>query len=69
MKEPKRKRLPGGTRSRRPKTGKNRGMLILLSEAEKMRIEKAAAKKGVSLNRFIVERAMRRAERILSRSA
>jgi hypothetical protein len=63
------KRLPGGSRSRRPKTGKNRRMLILLKEAEKMRIEKAAAKKGVSLSRFIVERALRRAERVLSRSA
>jgi len=69
MKELKRKRLPGGSRSRRPKTGKNRGMLILLDDAEKMRIEKAAAKKGVSLSRFIVERALRRAERVLSRSA
>ena len=46
MKRPKRKMSPGVSRARRPKTGNNKGMLILLSEDEKMSIEKAAAKEG-----------------------
>lgn len=54
---------------RRPKTGNNRGMLILLNEEEKMSIEKAAAKEGVSMSRFIVERALHAAKRVLSQTA
>ena len=41
-------------------------MLVLLNEQEKMDIEKAAAKQGVSMSRFIVERALNAAKRILS---
>jgi uncharacterized protein (DUF1778 family) len=33
---------------------------------EKMSIEKAAAKEGVSMSRFIVERALSAAKRVLS---
>jgi len=66
MKKKQPKRLPGGSRSSRPRTGKNKGMLILLSEEEKLSIEQAAAKKGISMNRFIVERALRAAQRVLS---
>lgn len=66
MKKKQPKRLPGGSRSRRPRTGKNRGMLILLSEDEKLSIEQAAAKSGISMSRFIVERALRAAQRVLS---
>ena len=69
MKRPKRKMSPGVSRARRPKTGNNKGMLILLSEAEKMSIEKAAAKKGISMSRFIVERALNAAKRVLSQTA
>lgn len=69
MKKPKRKMSPGVSRSRRPKTGNNKGMLILLDEDEKMSIERAAAKEGVSMSRFIVERALNAAKRILSQSA
>ncbi len=58
MKRLKRKMSPGVSRARRPKTGNNRGMLILLNEEEKMNIEKAAAREGVSMSRFIVERAL-----------
>ena len=68
MKKKQLKRLPGGSRSRRPRTGKNRGMLILLSEDEKLSIEQAAAKTGISMSRFIVERALRAAQRVLSES-
>jgi uncharacterized protein (DUF1778 family) len=44
-------------------------MLILLNEVEKMSIEKAAAKEGVSMSRFIVERALNAARRVLSQPA
>ena len=66
MKRPKRSMSPGFSRARRPKTGNNKGMLILLNEVEKMSIEKAAAKEGVSMSRFIVERALNAAKRVLS---
>jgi uncharacterized protein (DUF1778 family) len=69
MKSPKRKMSPGVSRARRPRTGSNKGMLILLSDAEKMSIEKAAAKEGVSMSRFIVERALHAAKRVLSQTA
>lgn len=69
MKSPKRKMSPGVSRARRPRTGSNKGMLILLSDEEKMNIEKAAAKEGISMSRFIVERALNAAKRVLSQSA
>ncbi|MFZ0797813.1 MAG: DUF1778 domain-containing protein [Terriglobales bacterium] len=69
MKRPKRKMSPGVSRSRRPKTGNNKGMLILLNEEEKMSIERAAAREGISMSRFIVERALNAAKRVLSRTA
>jgi len=61
----KRKMLPGVLRARRTKTGKNRGMLILVSDEEKLQIERAAAREGVSMSRFIVERALKAAKRRL----
>ena len=69
VKSPKRKMSPGVSRARRPRTGSNKGMLILLSDEEKMNIEKAAAKEGVSMSRFIVERALHAAKRVLSQIA
>lgn len=69
MNRPKRKMSPGVSRARRPKTGNNKGMLILLSEEEKTSIEKAAAREGVSMSRFIVERALNAAKRVLSQTA
>jgi len=60
---------PGVSQARRPKTGSNKGMLILLNEEEKMSIKKAAAKEGVSISRFIVERALNAAKRALSQTA
>ena len=69
MKSPKRKMSAGVSRARRPKTGSNKGMLILLNDEEKMSIEKAAARVGVSMSRFIVERSLHAAKRILSKSA
>jgi hypothetical protein len=69
MKRPKRKMSPGVSRAGRPKTGKNKGMLILLNKEERMSIEKAAAKEGVSMSRFIVERVLHAAKRVLSQLA
>ena len=66
-KKPKRKTVSSGvSRARRPRTGKNKGMLILLDDDEKMSIERAAAKEGISMSRFIIERALTAAKRILS---
>jgi uncharacterized protein (DUF1778 family) len=64
----KRKPIRGVNRSRRPRTGENKVLPIRLSESEKGRVERAAARAGVSLSRFIVERALEEAERTLSRS-
>ena len=62
-----RKTVFGGvSRARRPKTGKNKGMLILLTSEEKLHIEHAAAKAGVSMSRFIVERSLQAAADVLS---
>jgi uncharacterized protein (DUF1778 family) len=69
MKKSRRKMLEGVSRARRPKTGINKGLLILLSEEEKMNIEKAAAKMGVSMSRFIVERALKAAGDVLDQPA
>ena len=68
MTKSKRKMSPGVSRARRPRTGKNRGVLILLSDEEKMNIEKAAARMGISMSRFIVERALQAAKRILEQT-
>lgn len=59
----------GRARARRPKSGNNKGFLIALSVEEKLDLEKAAAIKGVSLSRFIVEKALQEARNILSKSA
>jgi len=64
----KRKMLRGVSRARRRKTGKNRGMLILISDQEKLQVERAAAREGVSMSRFIVERALKAAKRALEAS-
>lgn len=58
----------GLKRARRARTGENKILPIRLTEGEKARIERAAAKAGVSLSRFIVEHALSEAERVLSKS-
>ena len=57
----------GRNRARRPRTGKSERMVINVSKEEKVRIERAAAKAGLSMARFIVERALRDADRVLSK--
>ena len=58
----------GRARARRPKSGEKKGFLITMSKEEKQELERAAAIKGISLNRFIMEKALREARTILSKS-
>ena len=62
----KKRKMTGSTRSRRPKTGVNKRLLIQLSDEEKIQMERAATKAGVSLSRYIVERALKAARKTLS---
>ena len=62
----KKRKMTGSTRSRRPKTGENKRLLIQLSDEEKIQMEQAATKAGVSLSRYIVERALKAARKTLS---
>ena len=67
MVKKKRKRdVVDGTRAHRPRIGHNKRLLIQLTDQEKIEMEKAATKAGLSLSRFIVERALRAARNILS---
>ena len=63
-----RKTSLGRKRARRPRTGENKRLVINLSEEEKRKIEHAAAEAGLSMARFIVERTLEEAERVLSKS-
>ena len=63
----KRKAL-GLTRARRPKTGAYSRLLIGLSHEEKVEMELAATKVGLSLSRFIVESTLKATRCILSPS-
>ena len=58
----------GRNRARRPRTGENKRLVVSLSREEKVKIEHAAAKAGLSMARFIVERTLKEAERVLARS-
>ena len=57
----------GRNRARRPRTGENKRLGISLTQEEKVKIERAAAKAGLSMGRFIVERTLEEAERVLAR--
>jgi len=57
----------GRARARRTRTGKHKRLAVRLSEKEKARIERAAARAGLSMGRFIVERALKEADRVLSK--
>jgi uncharacterized protein (DUF1778 family) len=56
MKRAKRLMSPGVSRARTTEERKQQGLVIL---------ERAAAKEGVSMSRFIVERALHAAKRVL----
>ncbi len=64
----KQKRRSGRNRARRPRTGENKRLAIRLSKDEKSKIERAAAKAGLSMGRFIVERILNEADRVLAES-
>ena len=57
----------GRARARRARTGINKRLAVRLNEDEKAKIERAAARAGVSMGRFIVERVLEEADRVLSR--
>lgn len=57
----------GRARARRARTGTHKRLAVRLSEDEKAKIERAAARAGLSMGRFIVERALEEADRVLSR--
>lgn len=57
----------GRVRARRARTGINKRLAVRLSEDEKAKIERAAARAGLSMGRFIVERVLEEADRVLSR--
>lgn len=63
-----RKASLGRKRARRPRTGENKRLVINLSQEEKLKIEHAATEAGLSMARFIVERTLEEAERVLSKS-
>jgi uncharacterized protein (DUF1778 family) len=57
---------PGISRSRRPKKGLNKLITFWVTEEEKQNIERAAATSGVSVSRFVMERALKSARNVLS---
>ena len=57
----------GRARARRARTGTHKRLAVRLSEDEKAKIERAAARAGLSMGRFIVERVLEEADRVLSR--
>ena len=60
------RKASGWTRARRPKTGSYKKLLVVLSDKEKVEMDCAAKKAGLSLSRFILERALKAARRVLS---
>jgi uncharacterized protein (DUF1778 family) len=63
-----RKLGPGIHASRRPKKSRKKLVTFWVSEDEKDNMEKAAAARGVSMSRFVMEKAMKAAKKILSES-
>ena len=59
----------GRSRSRRPKTGDYKPILVALRAEERRQIEKAAAYLNVSVSQFMAESSARAARRLLSRLA
>ena len=54
--------------SRRPKKGRRKLVTFWVTEEEKHNIEKAAAAGGVSMSRFVMEKALKAAKKVLSES-
>lgn len=62
-------KVTGRSRSRRPKTGDYKSILIALTAEERREIEKAAALMNVSVSQYMAETSARSARRLLSRFA
>jgi len=64
---PKPQKLPAGIHGlRRPKKGFTRQLNVWLSEEERNKLEKAATRAGLSVSRFVMETALRAANRMLA---
>ena len=59
---------PGISRSRRPKKGLTKQITFWVSEEEKEDIERAAASAGVSMSRFVMEKALKAAKITLAQT-
>ena len=59
---------PGIHGSRRPKKGLKKLVTFWVSEEEKADMERAAAAAGVSMSRFVMEKALKAAKKVLSES-
>lgn len=69
QKEPQPRHLSAGIhRSRRPMKGLTKQITFWVSEEEKQRIEQAAAASGVSMSRFVMEKALKAAKKSLSQA-
>lgn len=59
----------GRSRSRRPKTGGYKPILVALTIKERQQIEKAAAHLNISVSQYMAESSARSARRLISRLA
>jgi hypothetical protein len=59
---------PGIHASRRSKKSRKKLVTFWVSEEEKDHMEKAAAARGVSMSRFVMEKALKAAKRVLAES-
>jgi uncharacterized protein (DUF1778 family) len=57
----------GRSRSRRPKTGDYKSILVALTAEERHHIEKAAAHLDISVSQYMAETSARAARRLVSR--
>lgn len=69
MKKPSTPKTPGRSRSRRPKTGTYKSILVALTTDERLLIEAAAAQENASVSQFMARQSFRAAKRILSKPA
>lgn len=61
------KKATGRSRSRRPKTGDYKSILVALTVEERRHIEKAAAYLDISVSQYMAETSARAARRLISR--
>lgn len=64
-----RKLAPGIHGLRRPKKGLTKQITFWVTEEEKQRIEQAASAAGLSMSRFVMEKALKAAKKVLSQNA